>query len=128
MRSVATGLSTLVLLAGCTIPGGSGSSGATNKPGAAATTVALQEGPAPSGVKNLLAVRANEVTRAGTTVLLGLTVATASDSLNLSKFGITITTNSGVKIPADFETRALPEDSSVALALSVPLPERRYRR
>lgn len=114
-----------LLVAGCAAPGGTqspaGPPGLEGQP--AGPGVTARDEAAPSVTLKNLSVRADEVTRRGATVALGLTVGVAEDDFTLWSNSIEVATNSGVKIPATFTDRRISGNSAAALALSIPLPE-----
>lgn len=90
-------------------------------------SVEIQEGAAPSATLDSTTLRADQVTREGDTVGLGLTIGKVSDfggdDLEITSDGFSVTTSSGVQIPASFEDRTIPANQVATVSLSVPLSE-----
>ena len=117
-------LASLALLAGCTA-GGPGPFPGGGVLAGTGPSVTVAEGRAPSATRDKFTVRADEVTRVGDEVAVGLTIATASDHDTTLYGGLVgVLTNTGTRISADAgEDRLLPGRSTVAANLSVPLPD-----
>lgn len=120
-RTLIASVATAAVLALSACTGGNGPQLPGMGPGKPA--VAVQEGPAPSVTTTDASVRVDQVTRQGDKVAVALTFATAENSASLTRYGVEVRTNTGLKLENEkFPDRDIAAYSAAALTLDVPLP------